>query len=276
MSQKNLVDNLHSIEIDLKEIRTVLKKAKPASRPNLSIKKKCEKVSIVWFKQIKPNLSNFQIEENILKYYDEQFSKLLELSTSTSRTKAYLLLISSILLNFKKDLTLQEIKSFTPSNQFNYLDNILDDVSEIEHEYFVEALDCIHHNCFRASVVLGWSAAVFRMQNVVEKKGFDEFNKKSKEMSTISVGRYKRFSKLFNIHNLSELQSTVFDNDLLWILEYWGLIDSNQRDRLGICAIMRNNAGHPGRATISYENLLSFYSDLRNYIFNNKNFALEN
>ena len=269
------MDRLHSIEADLKEIRAVLKKTKATSRPNAAIKEKCKNISISWFNQIKPILSNSQIEKNILEHYDEQFNELLERSTSTSRAKAYLLLVSSILSNFKNELTLQKMKSFIPIQQFNHLEEILDDVSEKEREYFAEARDCAQHNCFRAAVVLGWSAAVFRMQNIVEKKGFDEFNKKSKEMNVISEGRYKRFSKSFNIHNMSELQSTVFDNDLLWILEYWGLIDSNQRDRLGICAMMRNNAGHPGQATISYENVLSFYSDLRNYIFNNENFILK-
>ena len=274
MNQKNLIDNLHSIEVDLKNIRTALKKTKVTSRPNVSIKEKCENISMLWFNQIKPNLSNFQIKKNILEHYDKQFNELLRRSISTSRIKTYLPLISLILLNFKNDLTVQEMKSSSLIKEFNYLDNILDDVSEKEQEYFAEARNCVRHDCFRAAVVLGWSAAIFRMQNIVEKKGFDEFNKKSKEMKAISEGRYKRFSKSFNIHNLSELQSTVFDNDLLWILEYWGLIDSNQRDRLGICAMMRNNAGHPGHATISYENLLSFYSDLRNYIFNNENFVL--
>ena len=275
MNQKNLIDNLHLIEVDLKNIRTALKKAKATSRPNVSIQEKCKNSSILWFNQIKPNLSNFQIKKNIMEHYDKQFNELLRRSVSASRIKTYLPLVSSILLNFKNDLTLQEMKSSIPIEQFNHLDDILDDVSEKEREYFAEARNCARHDCFRAAVVLGWSAAIFRMQNMVEKKGFDEFNKKSKEMKAILEGRYKRFSKSFNIHNLSELQSTVFDNDLLWILEYWELIDSNQRDRLGICAMMRNNAGHPGQATISYENLLSFYSDLRNYIFNNENFVLE-
>ena len=75
---------------------------------------------------------------------------------------------------------------------------------------------------------------------------------------------------------MAELQSTVFDNDILWILEYWELIDSNQHDRLSICFTMRNNAGHPGKAIISPENLLSFYSDLKNYIFDNEHFSLDN
>ena len=275
MNKNNLISNLHLVKDELKDMIYALKKDKPTAVPKIIIKQKCERVCLLWFEQIKSDLSNFQIEKHALERYNDQFEELLKRSTSRSRTKTYLPLISEILLNFKFDLILQVIKSPTPIKHSIYLDNIMDVVCEDEREYFAEALECARHNCFRAAVVLGWSAAIFRMQYIVEKKGFNEFNKKSKEMSAIQEGRYKRFSKSFNIHNLSELQSTVFDNDLLWVLEYWGLIDSNQRDRLGICVTMRNNAGHPGQATISSENLLSFYSDLKNYIFDNANFALE-
>ena len=181
MNKKNLIDNLHSIEVDLKNIRAVLKKAKAALRPNISIKKKCKTVSILWFKEIKPNLSNFQIEKNILEYYDKQFNELLKRSTSESRTKTYLPIVSSILSNFKNDLTLQEMKLSIPIKEFNRLDYILDEVSEKEREYFAEALDCAHHNCFRAAIVLGWSAAIFRMQNIVEKKDLMYLIKKVKK-----------------------------------------------------------------------------------------------
>lgn len=147
-------------------------------------------------------------------------------------------------------------------------------VEDKERIYLTEAVGCANNGFFRAAVVLGWSAAVHRMHKIVQKKGFDEFSKQSKELSRINEGRYKRFTKSVTIHNLSELQANVFDKDLLWILEYWGLIDSNQHDRLSICFTMRNNAGHPGEASISPENLLSFYSDVKNYVFDNENFKL--
>jgi hypothetical protein len=112
------------------------------------------------------------------------------------------------------------------------------------------------------------------MHKVIEKLGFDEFNKKSEEMKNINEGRFKRFKKSFNIHSLSELRATVFDNDLLWVLEYWGLIDSNQHDRLSACFTLRNNSAHPGEAPITEENLASFYSDLKNIVFDNPKFKL--
>jgi hypothetical protein len=92
-------------------------------------------------------------------------------------------------------------------------------------------------------------------------------------MKMKTKGRYKRFPKSFDIGSLAELQ-TVFDTDILWIIEYWGLIDTNEHDRLEICFTMRNNAAHPGEAPITEPNLLSFYSDLKTMVFDNFDFTL--
>jgi hypothetical protein len=107
---------------------------------------------------------------------------------------------------------------------------------------------------------------------VIEKRGFDEFNKKSEEMKALTEGRFKRFGKSFRVKSLSELRATVFDNDLLWVFEYWGLIDSNEHDRLSLCFTMRNNCAHPGEAPITEENLASIFSDLKAIIFDSPEF----
>ena len=112
------------------------------------------------------------------------------------------------------------------------------------------------------------------MQKAIEKLGFDEFNKKSQEMKNKTTGRYKRFNKVFEVSTLNELRSTVFDKDMLWVLEYWGLIESNQHDRLSACYVMRNTSTHPGEATITVENLASFFSDLKEYVFDNPNLQI--
>jgi len=91
-------------------------------------------------------------------------------------------------------------------------------------------------------------------------------------MKNIKDGRFRRFNKSFKIQSLNELRATVFDNDLLWVLEYWGLIDNNQHERLSICFTMRNNCAHPGEAPLTEENLASFYSDIKIIIFNNPKF----
>jgi hypothetical protein len=93
-------------------------------------------------------------------------------------------------------------------------------------------------------------------------------------MKSKCEGRFKRFQKSFGVNSLSELRATVFDTDLLWVLEYWELIDANQHERLSICFTMRNNAAHPGEAPITDVNLASAFSDLKNIIFDNPKFKL--
>ena len=70
------------------------------------------------------------------------------------------------------------------------------------------------------------------------------------------TGRFKPFRKQFTIESKSELQ-TVFDTDLLWVLEYLELIDNNQHQRLRHCFELRNNSAHPGLAPIKGPNLYS-------------------
>jgi hypothetical protein len=154
----------------------------------------------------------------------------------------------------------------------SHLTKILENATEEEKDYLDEALGCASRGFFRASIVLGWSAAVHRMHKTIEKLGFDEFNKKCEEAKNAG-GRFKRFNKSFAVHSLSDLR-TVFDSDLLWVLEYWELIDSNQHERLSICFTMRSNSAHPGEAPITEENLASFYSDLKAFVFDNPKFKL--
>lgn len=113
-----------------------------------------------------------------------------------------------------------------------------------------------------------------RLHLYIEKDGFAKFNQATVQMSNIQTGRYKRFNKKFDIQNLSDLRMTVFDGDLLWVLEFLGAIDGNQHERLGICFTMRNTCAHPGEAIVTDENLLSFVSDIDSLVFANSKFSL--
>jgi hypothetical protein len=153
-------------------------------------------------------------------------------------------------------------------------ESLIDNLVKDEKEILKEAIECARHKFYKASIVLAWNAAVHRMHKVIEKLGFDEFNKKTVEMKNIKTGRYKKFKKEFDVHSISELRATVFDTDLLWVFEYMNLIDSNQHQRLEYCLTMRNNCAHPGEAPITEENLISFYSDIKKIIFDNEKFKI--
>ena len=159
-------------------------------------------------------------------------------------------------------------------SKFPSLDTILTHASGLEVGYLAEAIECAQLGKQRAAIILGWCAAINRLHLYIEREGFSKFNQASVQMFNIQTGRYKRFNKKFDIQNLSDLRMSVFDSDLLWILEFLGVLDGNQHERLEICFTMRNNCAHPGEASITDENLLSFFSDINTFIFANPKYNL--
>jgi len=274
MTKEDVLSLLNRTEDLLGQLKIELRGIKTENVYRKNTRQLAEQTCRGWFEEIEPVIARFGVPDEVVTKYHHLFDKLLRLSVKISWKSTYLGVLNEILSNFKSDLSIVVIKSAGKIITVTHLAKILENVSEEEKEYLSEALGCADQGFFRASTVLGWNAAVHRLHKVIEKLGFDEFNKKSEEMKNITGGRFKRFNKSFNVHSLSELRATVFDNDMLWVLEYWGLIDSNQHERLSICLTMRNNSAHPGEAPITEENLASFYSDLKNIVFDNPEFRL--
>jgi hypothetical protein len=233
-----------------------------------------ELIATKWFELVEPCAEHFGFATVVESKYHKLFEQLLELSLKQSWKLTYHKTIAAICEKFKEDLLLAVIKSANKISSFANLPNVLENVTDEEKEYLNEALGCAKNGYLRASLVLVWCAAVNRMQKTVEKLGIVEFNKKSHEMKKITTGRFKRFKQSYDLVSINDLEATVFDNNLLWVLEYWGLIDANQHDRLQICFTMRNNAAHPGDATTTEQNLASAFSDIKTMVFDNPKFKL--
>lgn len=152
--------------------------------------------------------------------------------------------------------------------------SILDFLTDEEKPAMIEALECATNGYLRASIVLGWAAAIYRMHRVVEKMGFDVFTKKSQEMVQSQVSHFKHGKAVNTVRNMSDLEANVPDGNLLWVLEYCEIIDSNQHKRLEGCSIFRNTSAHPNSTKITRDNVKSFYSDLKNLVFENPKFGL--
>jgi len=273
MRKQDALALLDDIENSLRRLHIEIRKVKTSNIYKKTIKDSAQKIGTKWFEELDPSLPSFGVTDELRKKYDDLFTSLLSLSLKTSYKETYLKMIDEILQDFKEELFVTVMKSAGQVVSVSHLTKILENATDEEKDYLDEALGCASRGFFRASIVLGWSAAVHRMHKTVEKLGFDEFNKKSDEMRNIG-GRFKRWNKSFVVHSLSDLRDMVFDSDLLWVLDYWGLIDANQHDRLSICFTMRNNSAHPGEAPITEENLASFYSDLKSMVFDNPKFKL--
>ena len=275
MSKERVLKDLSVIENALNRLKQGFGKSESEYVSRKQTQQEVNSIAKKWFEEIEPGIQQFGVGDSIREKYHEEFTKLLEFSLKkVVWKKTYQKLVEEILVGFKDEILVVVMKSAGRIFSITELAKISENATEEEKEYLSESLGCARHRFFRASMVLVWSAAVYRMQKVVEKLGFDEFNKKSEEMKNIHSGRFKRFNKSFGVHSLSELRATVFDTDLLWVLEYWGLIDANQHQRLSVCFIMRSNAAHPGEARITEANLASAFSDLKTMVFDNPKFQL--
>jgi hypothetical protein len=272
VSKEDVIAGLNLLEGGLKQLSKLLVSVKGTVVSRLDIRNTAQQAARKWFEDVEKPAIHLGVSELVATKYHNLFDKLLDLSVKVSWRETYIKTVSDILEDFRTELLTPVLRSAGKIVAFSNIDKIMENVSKEEADYLTEAIECAKHGYLRASAILAWNAAVHRMHRVIEKRGFDEFNKKSEEMKALNEGRFKRFGKSFKVNSLSELRATVFDNDLLWVLEYWGLIDSNEHDRLSLCFTMRNNCAHPGEAPLTEENLASIFSDLNVIIFHNPDF----
>jgi hypothetical protein len=228
-----------------------------------------------WFDDVLPALKDADFSHSSIDRLSDRFSEMLRITKANSAKNTYLTLISDIAVEYRRDV-IHVIETRPASTRASL--SIAPYVSGLPAEegaYLEEAQRCLSANALRGCIVLGWCATVARMHDKIAALGFENFNKASERMSEKQFGRFKPFNKKFRVESASELRRTVFDTDLLWVLEFMELIDSNQHERLRHCFELRNNSAHPGQAPISGENLYSFYSDITKIVLKNPKFDIK-
>lgn len=226
-----------------------------------------------WFDVVRPALEKAAFDGGTIQSFSLRFEELLRVTGGHPRRTSYLDSISEMLNAYKSDIVHQiEIGSFSTTGALS-IAPYLEGLPVAEGDFLDEAQRCLSVEALRGCIVLGWCATIARIHQKIEEIGFDKFSKATEEMANKTTGRFKPFNKKYQVESLSELQR-VFDTDLLLIMEYLGLIDSNQNARLRYCFDMRNHSAHPGQAPITGENLYSFFSDITQMVLKNPRFAI--
>ena len=226
-----------------------------------------------WFDVVRPALEKAQFSKESMEAFSRRFDDLLRASTGKPVKVAYLQAVAGILGHTvsKSSIRLKSVHSLRRQGLASR--PTLKACPLPKATTSMKRRDAFHVVALRACVVLGWCATVARIHDKIEEIGFAKFNKATEEMAAKTTGRFKPYNKKFLVKSLSELQR-VFDTELLWVLEYLELIDSNQHQRLRHCFDMRNHSAHPGLAPISGENLYSFFSDITKFVLKNPKFEL--
>lgn len=265
MLVNDLKDRLNTIKKEVQQSNsTVIRK--PSTQQAMA------EISKSWFRKILPLLQKSGSCIKNTDVYSGYFTRLHKYSEKPNRSSSILKLISDILSNFYDDITVPLlVRCPTQDSELSQILELINDPDE--NEYLQEAIKCVEAGFLRAAIILGWSAAMYRIHKVIEKMGFDKFTSITVFMKNQQSGRFKRFNKNYIVTNMSDMQE-VFDSDTLLALEALGLIDNNENTRLLSCYNLRCTCGHPGNAPITKYNAMSFFSDIITIVFNNARFSL--
>lgn len=267
-----LVERLKGFESALKDLRRDIRAERVPAIAKVGLRTRAEGLGSEWFSEVCPALAS-RLPEELIEKYSAQFRRLVRLSAPNNKRTSYLEVLGELTLRFRSELTIPIQTALHAPESVNQLEALLAKVADpTESAYLAEAVACAKGGLFRATTVLGWCAAIDQIHRAIERTGFDVFNAVSQKMAAQTQGRYKKFTKAQSVSSMSDLR-TVFDSDVLWILEGMNLIDINQHTRLQSCFELRNQCAHPGAAPITEYNLLSFFSDLDLIVFRSTTLA---
>jgi hypothetical protein len=260
---------------ELRTLRKEVKAEKVAQIAKKHLREKAERLGSKWCSDLSGTLSHTAgISPKVLEKYTKRCTRLIVLSSPNNLKTSYIETLDELIKPFRKELILPLQQAPSVTGSLALLHRILDALPDPkENDYLKEASSCAQRGYFRAGVVLGWCAAIDRVHRRIEQLGFAKFNVTSVQMAGQQKGRFKRFPSPQNVNSLSELRE-VFDAVVLWVIEGMGMIDSNQHTRLSSCFEMRCQCAHPGDANVTEFNLMSFFSDINQIVFQNPMFKL--
>lgn len=270
-----LLKSLKQLHGDLLSLKKSIGDETSKAIAKRSLREQAEQIGTSWFSGLADELAaNGTIHSSVVQAYSDNFGKLIKISSPNNLKASYLGILSDLCRKFRDDLILPVQKNPVTLKNASLLTKMLVGLPAEEDTYLTEAVNCASKEYYRASVVLGWCAAIDRVHRTIEKTGFPTFNVTSASMASQTQGRFKKFNSPQNISSLSELRE-VFDTVVLWVIEGMQLIDSNQHTRLKGCFDLRCQCAHPGDAPVTEFNLLSYFSDLNEIIFRNPKFDLK-
>jgi hypothetical protein len=234
-----------------------------------------EKVASRWVEEFRSRLEHkFKIDKAVIEATAAEMKNLNVLSRPNNLKSSYTKCLNKILKDFDDKFILPIQHYADDVHEVTELQKLLATIVDPgESEYLKEAIDCAEAGFLKAAIVRGWCAAVDRMQRRVILTGLQAFNDASRKVKAQTSGKYKRWNKEFNVTTIGELQ-TVFDTDLIVVLEGLELLDGNQSERLGTNFQYRNHSAHPGEAPVEPAHLVSFFTDINKIILTNPKFAL--
>lgn len=272
--KEEILSRLQKLKSDLTKLRKEVTSLKSQTVSRNAVRELADKIATDWVEELRSPLEHkLKLPSGVIQATSEQMKRLHVLSRPNNLKSSYLETINAVLARFENKFVLPiKQTSLNIENAFD-LQKIIPTLSNpAESDYLQEAINCANAGYTRAAIVLGWCATIDKIQKKIINIGVDKFNKTSQELKAQTTGRFKNWNKGVQANNLSELQ-TIFDTDLVVVLEGMELLNGNQADRLRVCFQYRNQSAHPGDAPIEEPHLIAFFTDINSIVLQNPKFT---
>jgi hypothetical protein len=273
--KQEILERLASFEGRLRELRRAVEATDGERVSRSAVRSEAEALADTWVEELRSPLEHkFGIDPQAIEDMSQLMKRLHVVSRPNNRKSSYVAILKAATSKFKDRFVLPiQQTSYAIESTFD-LSKLVAGLSDVdESDYLTEAIACANSGYRRASVVMGWCAAIDRIQRKLQVVGFAAFNAASSKVKAQAAGRYKSWNKEFKIGTLGDLQA-VFDRDLIVVIEAMELIDSNQADRLRSNFEYRNQSAHPGQAPIEDPHLVAFFTDVCSIVLLNPTFDL--
>jgi len=272
----DFIAKLREFKTSISTLKREVGKLATAQVSRIKLRNDAETIASRWVEEIRSPLEHkYKIDKKIIEVTSEQMKKLHILSRPNNQKSSYTRCLNLILKNYDDNFILPLQQEGGDVNDIPELRKLIPSNEEHElSEYLTEAVECAEAGHYKASIIMGWCATIDKIQKKILALGFNAFNSASRKAKNQTSGKFKRWNKEFNISTLSELQ-TVFDTDLIKLLEVMELLDGNQSQRLVSCFQYRNHSAHPGEAPIEPAHVVSFFTDVTKIVILNLDFALK-
>lgn len=271
--KEEILSKLDEFRADLLKLRKEVTAISGERVAKIEPRNMADGIATKWVEELRSPLEHkLKLNQETISQTAEQMKRLHVLSRPNNLKTSYLEVVNSVLNKFDDKFILPIKQTALNIETVFDLEKIIPNLSNpVESEYLKEAINCANDGYKRASIVMGWCAAIDRIQRKIMAIGFSQFNEASRRLKAQTSGKYSKWNKEFSITTLSELQ-TVFDTDLIVILESLELIDGNEAERLRTCFQYRNHSAHPGNAPIDDPHIIAFFTDINTIILQNAKF----
>lgn len=241
---------------ELKNFKDEIEKRRSKTVADQAFKNKSKAIFVDWKANVKPRLDQINWISNKHRRDIDQNLRLLFEESQKRVARTYIILDLLIKTNdvfFHHIIIPSKTKGALPVPlEFQKYVGMVSDADE--KDYLQEAVDCIRAKAHRASVVIGWIAAMWNLQRKIESQGFKLFNRcySNRYLKNTPSKKAKRVKRIEDFEYYP-------DSEILWITEDMGILDRSERRILEKCLELRNICAHPGKFKPKDKEVLVFF-----------------